>query len=63
MAETPETLEVDLNVTIHGAVKVKVEIGVDGVDKQKIARDIEDSLRDGTFNSVLTDADYRVKPV
>lgn len=63
MAETPEYMDVDLEVVIKGTARVRVEIGVEGVDKQKVARDIEDSLQAGLFDSVLNDADYRVKPV
>lgn len=63
MAETPEYMDVDLDVTIRGTARVQVEIGAEGVDKQKVARDIEDQLQAGLFDSVLNDADYRVKPV
>lgn len=60
MAETPEYVDVDLDVTIRGTARVKVEIGT---DPKSVARDIEDQLQAGLFDSVLTDADYRVKPV
>lgn len=60
MAETPEYVDVDLDVTIRGTARVKVEIGT---DPKSVARDIEDQLQAGLFDSVLNDADYRVKPV
>lgn len=60
MAETPEYMDVDLDVNIRGTARVRVEIGT---DVKKVARDVEDSLQAGLFNSVLNDADYRVKPV
>lgn len=60
MAETPEYVDVALDVTIRGTARVKVEIGT---DPKSVARDIEDQLQAGLFDSVLNDADYRVKPV